>query len=95
MFTATVRRVVAILISGFCVVSLAACSDVARGGETTCGQYRAMNEDEHRQIVITMFKEHGKQDPANGMITAQDITIKAYCATAGSDSSPISNAWIG
>jgi len=71
-------------------LSLTGCAGSNSGGSTTCGQYRAMSNSQQTAVVKQMLQDDGKST-ANGLITLKMLTISAYCATLGSDDSPISD----
>jgi len=70
------------------VATLTACSSANNGGKTTCGDYRNMNSSKQTDVVTKMLQDEG-QSTANGNITLTKLSVSAYCATVGSNSSTI------
>lgn len=72
--------------------SLGACSALgAKGGDTTCGEYRQMSDPEKTEVIENFFKEKGESNPPNGMVLLSQKSADLYCATVGTDTDPIKN----
>lgn len=82
-----IAPVSAILIS---VAVMSACGSSNAGGDTTCGDYKAMSSAEQTEVVQSFLESKG-ETPSNGKVTLNKFSAKAYCATAGTDSDPIRN----
>jgi len=70
------------------VLTLSGCGTANNGGKTTCGDYRKMNSTRQTAAVTKMLSDEG-QSTSNGNITLVKLSVSAYCATIGSDSSTI------
>jgi len=85
----TAKRVVtALVVALVATATLTGCSSQNNGGKTTCGEYRAMSSSKQTAVVTKMLQDEG-QSTANGLITLTKLSVSAYCATLGSDSSTI------
>jgi len=80
----------AALYAGTTVLALAACGSTNAGGATSCGDFTRMSSDDQKSVIATMLDDQGSST-SNGNISLTQLSAVAYCATVGSDSSPISN----
>lgn len=69
--------------------SMPGCSAGSKGGDTTCGDYKKMSSSDQKAVIKAFFAEKGDSSPSNGKILLSQQSARLYCATAGSDSSPI------
>lgn len=70
---------------------LSGCSSADnKGGDTTCGEYAALSSSEQDEVIKKFFEQKGESDPSNGSLLLSKQSAKLFCATAGSDSSLIS-----
>lgn len=73
------------------ILALSGCSAAEnKGGDTTCGEYSALSSSEQDEVIKEFFEQKGESDPANGSIMVSKQSARLFCATAGSDSSLIS-----
>lgn len=89
MNAAVTKKIAAVFVAA--AVCLTGCSGANNGGKTTCGDYRKMNSSSQSAVVTKMLQEQGQSSPANGTITLAKLSVSAYCATVGTDSSTIDN----
>jgi len=68
--------------------TLAACGSSNAGGDTTCGDYKAMDSAGKKAVISEFLKSEGK-DPSNLEISATQVSATAFCSTLGTDSSTI------
>jgi acid stress chaperone HdeA len=62
----------------------------AKGGDTTCKDFNAMNTDDQKAAVEKMLKDQGK-NPSNLEITGTQISAVGFCKTLGKPDSKISD----
>lgn len=73
------------------VLAFSGCSAAEnKGGDTTCGEYADLSSSEQDEVIRKFFEQKGDSDPANGAIMLSKQSARLFCATAGSDSSLIS-----
>lgn len=85
------NRVAARLIVGAVslVVVLSGCSGSNQGGDTTCGDYKAMSTSAQSDTIKAFLKEKGDDNPGNGKIMLMRLSAVAYCNSVASDSDTI------
>jgi acid stress chaperone HdeA len=88
----TARSVLALTTAAVLSLTMSACSGGSAGGDTTCGDFNAMDNDDRRAAVTKMLDDEG-DTTSNGRVTIVLGLALAYCQTLGSDSDPISNAY--
>jgi acid stress chaperone HdeA len=71
---------------------VSACGAGAKGGATTCGEYKSANDSGKKKAVQKMLEEHG-DSTSSGNVTLTRASVRLYCETVGSDSDPISNVY--
>ena len=73
------------------VAALAGCGalDNNQGGDTNCGDFLEMSNDDQRDVITTYLDEQGNSNPAglDVNLTLQSATL--YCNTMGSAEDPI------
>lgn len=79
-------------------VALAGCSTVEqltnKGGDTTCGDFNAMDDAKQRSAVSKMLKDRDGNEPSNIELSATRMAASAFCKTIGKDSSKIREAML-
>lgn len=73
----------------FVSVLLTGCSGSA-GGDTTCKTFNGQSSSDQTSTIKSYLKDKGK-DPSNMEVAATKLSAKAFCKTAGKDSSKISD----
>ena len=81
----------------FSVAAFAGCGalDNNQGGDTTCGDYLEMSNDDQRDVITTYLDEQGNSSPAGFEVNLTLQSAKLYCNTMGSADDPIRNIETG
>jgi acid stress chaperone HdeA len=90
MITSTRRTGFAVVLLG-ATLALTACSGGNKGGDTTCGEFTAMSSSQQEEVIRSFLASKGNTDPAGGEVTLNQASAALYCATVGTQSSPISD----
>ena len=87
----TTARLTAAAFVGLLVVSGCGASPLSRnkGGDTECGDYLEMPEDERREAIRGYFEDKGNADPAAFEVTLALHSAALFCNTVGASSDPI------
>ncbi|MBS1907179.1 MAG: hypothetical protein JST33_11565 [Actinobacteria bacterium] len=89
MMKEALRAVAVASVLAIGAVSMAGCSAGSKGGDTACGDYKKMSSSDQKAVIKAFFAEKGDSSPSNGKILLSQQSARLYCATVGSDSSPI------
>ncbi|MBV7363306.1 hypothetical protein KRX54_02500 [Actinomycetaceae bacterium TAE3-ERU4] len=79
----------ALMVAVIACSGLAGCGSSNAGSKTTCGDFVKMSAKEQKEVMRSYLEEKGESNPSNGKVALVRLSAKAFCATAGSDSSTI------
>lgn len=85
------RSVTALMAGMFAGAMLAGCSPSVQGGDTTCKDYLAADDQTKTEAVTKMLKDEKGADPAQLEITATQAAVSTWCQTLGTPDTQIKN----
>lgn len=85
----TRTRIAGFAAVAFAALALAGCSAGNKGGNTTCGEFLAMDGGQQTAVITSFYQSTGA-DTSNGSITLGVISATLYCSTVASNDDPIS-----
>lgn len=87
------KRSAGVLVSGVIAgVLLAGCSPAQTGGDTTCKDFLAADENAQTEAVTKMLKDEKGTDAPQLEITGTRLAVQTWCQTAGTPEGQIKNA---
>ena len=82
-----------VLFSGLVVgVMLVGCSPAVMGGDTTCKDFIAADQNTQEEAVAKMLKDEKGRNPATLETTGTRLSVLAFCQTVGTQDSKIKEA---
>ena len=73
-------------------VVLVGCSPAVMGGDTTCKDFIAANQQMQEEAVAKMLKDERGRNPATLETTGTRLSVLAFCQTVGTQESKIKEA---
>lgn len=73
-------------------VMLVGCSPAVMGGDTTCKDFIAADQQTQEEAVAKMLKDERGRNPATLETTGTRLSVLAFCQTLGTQDSKIKEA---
>ena len=87
------KRSARVLLSGVVAgVMLVGCSPAVMGGDTTCKDFIAADQQTQDEAVAKMLKDERGRNPATLETTGTRLSVLAFCQTLGTQDSKIKEA---
>jgi acid stress chaperone HdeA len=87
------KRSAAVLVSGLIAgVVFAGCSPAVTGGDTTCKDFSAADQNTQSEAVAKMLKDEKGHNAATMEVTGTRLSVLAFCQTIGTQDSKIKEA---
>lgn len=81
---------------GLCAAAITVgCSAGGKGGDTTCGEFKAMETKEQTAVITQMLKDDKGAEPSNLEVSGTRLSAAAFCKTLGKDSSKVKDISTG